>query len=114
MTVHKLHPPGLPDCWASRLQRASNEHDVVSAARDFLSELTFEEIKRLPEICRPFRIVDGQDVTWYAMTLLRHQFDASNKEHGLETRLATFFSEASVRLAQVTSPASLNADRESA
>ena len=111
MTVHRLHIPGLPECWASRLAAATNEHDVVVAARDFLSEFTFEEVKRLPEICRPFRIVDGQDITWYAMTLLRHKFDPANREHGLETRLTTFFSEASVRLAQVALPSE---DRESA
>ena len=114
MTVHQLHPHGLPECWATRLAHATSEHDAVAAARDFLSELTFEEIKRLPDICRPFRLVDGQDITWYAMTLLRHQFDAGNKEHGLETRLTTFFSEASVRLAQVTSPMVEQSDRESA
>lgn len=113
MTVHELHARRLPDCWANRLSAARTEADVVWVARDFLSELTFEEVKRLPEICRPFRIVDGQDVTWYAMTLLRHQFDAQNAEHRLETRLTMFFSEASVRLAQLSSP-HLAADRESA
>ena len=104
MTIHQLHTKGLPDSWAERLEEAQTEGEIVSLARYFVARFGPEELARLPERCRPARIVDSEDISEYAMTLVRCELEIQGPERGLLTRMATFFSAASLRLSEVSTP----------
>ena len=55
--------------WQGRLDEADTAHELASVARDFLATWTPEEIVQLPKSLRPWKIVDADDVTSYAIQL---------------------------------------------
>jgi hypothetical protein len=104
MTIHQLHIFGhypMPSTWQERLSGATTEAEVVSVARDYVAQFTPEEIGHLPEPCKPTKIVDGADVSEYALTLMRHHCDDGEGSTTPIHRLSAFFSNASVRLSEV-------------
>ena len=91
--------------WQERLNQAHTRQDVVRVARDYLVRMTPSEFRRLPEDCRPGKIVDGDDVCNYALALVQCSCSPANLgDSGLQ-RLAAFFTRATVRLAQISSVA---------
>lgn len=91
--------------WQGRLAAATNREDVVGVARDFLALVGPEEVAGMPADCRPGKLVDGDDVANYAVTLARRSCDPDCfNDHNLQ-RLAAFFGDALGRLSQLT-PAS--------
>lgn len=102
MTIHQIFSFGaypMPSTWQDRLAAASNEAEVVDVARDYVAQFTFEEIGHLPDVCKPEKIVDAQDVANYAVTLMTHHCDDGEGATSPIHRLAAFFSNASARLA---------------
>ena len=94
--------------WQNRLDAATSEAEVVSVARDFLATFSPYDLARLPEVSRPGKLVDGNDVGAYALTLVR-----SNCDDGIGTArclqmLSTFFSRASERISAVMATAGKN------
>jgi hypothetical protein len=88
--------------WAARVEGAASAHEVVDVARDFLAQLTPYEVHELPASCEPPpKIVDGDDVTAYALTLVRQDCEEDAAHAGLARKMADFFSHASGRLAQL-------------
>lgn len=85
--------------WQGRLNECVEPHEVVMAVKDYLALWTPEEIGALPEACRPGRIVDGDDVAGYALTLARAQCDGIDPQLD---KLAVFMTSAALRLAQIT------------
>jgi hypothetical protein len=91
--------------WQERLNRAHTRQDVVRVARDYLVRMTPVDLHRLPESCRPGKIVDGDDVSHYALTLVQCSCAPANLGDPDLQRLGAFFTRAAVRLAQITSVA---------
>ncbi|MGZ5037813.1 MAG: hypothetical protein ACXWG1_12935 [Usitatibacter sp.] len=87
--------------WQGRLEAAEEEREIVSIAREFLAQFTPEEIHRLPVQCRPRKLMDANDVTSYAFELVRHECGDDADTLALVHKLASFFSEASIRLSQL-------------
>lgn len=88
--------------WAARVEGATSSQEVVDVARDFIAQLTPYEVHSLPAQCMPPpKIVDADDVTAYALTLVRHDCADAAGEAGLAHKMADFFSHASGRLAQL-------------
>lgn len=88
--------------WAARVESAASAAEVVQVAREFLAQLTPYEVHALPASCMPPpKIVDGDDVTAYALALVRHDCAESSGEPNLAHKLADFFSHASGRLARL-------------
>ena len=88
--------------WAARVEGAFSAQEVLEVARDFLAQLTPYEVHALPPPCMPPpKLVDGDDVTAYALTLVRHDCAGDGGERVLAHKLADFFSHASGRLAQL-------------
>lgn len=85
--------------WQGQLDQADRPEAVLAVARDYLAQVSPEEIAQLPVDCRPQRLVDPEDVAGYAFQLGRRQSapDASEVLH----KLAAFFADASNRLSQV-------------
>ena len=90
--------------WQGRLAAATSREDVVTVARDFLALVGPEEVARMPVDCRPVKLVDGEDVANYAVTLTRRSCDPDCfRDHDLQ-RIAAFFGDALGRLSQLTPP----------
>ena len=88
--------------WAARVEGAGSAQEVVQVAREFLAQLTPYEVHALPAACMPPpKIVDADDVTAYAVGLVRHDCADSFGDPGLAHKLADFFSHASGRLARL-------------
>jgi hypothetical protein len=87
--------------WDAKLDAAQSEYGVVMIARDFAATLDPWEIASLPEACRPAKIIDANDVAFYAFLLMRHHAIDNPQAAAIIDRLATFFSTASIRLSQI-------------
>ena len=87
--------------WQDRLDDAGNVHDIVDIASDFLATRDRHERAALPEPCRPGKIFDADDVTSYAFQLMQNGCDGAADARPLLHRMTSFFSNASVRCAQI-------------
>ena len=89
--------------WLHVLDAANSEHEVVTAAREFLATWTPEEISRLPDACRPGKIGGGEDISELAFRLSNAHLDfaVAPRERHLLDRMMAFFVHAAARLAQV-------------
>lgn len=98
-----LHPRPRRDLasvgWEGRLDECADAHDVVQAVKDYLARWTPEEIAELPEQCRPGKLVDGDDVSVYALNLARAQCSGTSIEID---KLSAFMTSAAARLAQLS------------
>ena len=91
--------------WSQRLQATRSEVDVLAVARDFLATFSPYDLARLPEECRPGRLVDANDINDVAFVLVR----CNDQDDGQGTarcihRLTQFFTHASVRLSELLAP----------
>jgi hypothetical protein len=91
----------MPLSWQDRLDFASTGADVVVIARDFVAQFSEEEIEELPEVCRPGKFFDAGDVTAYSFLVVRHHRAGSAETAALIHKLASFSSNASIRLSQL-------------
>jgi len=91
--------------WQGQLDHATRPEAVLAVARDYLAQVSPEEIAQLPEDCRPQRLVDADDVATYALELARRQ--ASPDAPEILNKLAAFFSDASTRLSHILAETSV-------
>lgn len=91
----------MPLTWQDRIDAANDEAEVVGVVRDFLAQLSPQDISRLPAECRPGKMVDGEDVTSYGFTLMRRACSSSDPTSVTIHRLVALVSNACVRLAQI-------------
>ena len=88
--------------WPQRLKAAKTPAEIVGVARDFLATFSPYDFARLPEALRPGRLVDANDVSDFAFALVRHDHDDSRGTARCIHRLTQFFTNASVRLSEVS------------
>ncbi len=93
--------------WQGQLDHATRPEEVLAVARDYLAQVSPEEIAQLPEDCRPGRLVDADDVSDYAFELGRRQSAPDTPD--LLHKLAAFFADASTRISQILSESSQEA-----
>lgn len=99
--------------WQGQLDHATRPEAVLAVARDYLAQVSPEEIAQLPEDCRPQRLVDADDVATYALELAHRQASPNTPE--VLHKLAAFFSDASTRLSQILAETSVaDGDQEAA
>ena len=103
MSVHLFASKRLqsPPTRQAQLHGASSEAEVVTLAREFLASISPYDLARIPESCRPGKLVDADDITDYAFTLARHDRDGGEGAARCLRRLANFFSAASIQLAKI-------------
>ncbi len=89
----------VPRSWQGRLGEANSYSDVVAVARTFVATLSDGDIERLPAHCRPGKLDSREDVQNYARLLVGHHCAGDAATERLVSRLAEFFSAASIRLA---------------
>ena len=101
LPLYSSPPYPMSSTWQERLSSAVTEAQVVDVARDYVAQFTPEEIGRLPEPCKPTKMVDARDVAEYALALMRHHCDDGEEASTPIHRLSAFFSNASVRVSQL-------------
>lgn len=100
-----LHEPiSIPHAaavdWQRRLWLSRSSEAVIEVVREHVATLSREEFYSLPPACRPGRIDNAEDVARYAFYLVSER--CGPRESGSAVhRLASFFSAASTRLAQL-------------
>jgi hypothetical protein len=98
-----LDPMPKALAWFDLLAGASAPAEVVRIARDYLATWTPDEIAALPRDCRPPRSLKfPEEIVDYAFELVKAHCDADADDDGV-TRMATFFAEASWRVAAAMS-----------
>ena len=88
--------------WFDQLAATTSPEDVANVARDFIATWTPGEIAALPRALQPGSMKFPEEVVDYAFTLVRAHVDGGSPNDAL-TRMATFFSEASWRVAAAMS-----------
>lgn len=87
--------------WRERLRAAATEPEVVQVAAEYLESLDRVQLAMLPLRCRPRALRCAYDVSSYAFDLVGHYCDKSDAAARLVQSLATFFTDASIRLSEI-------------
>lgn len=92
--------PPVAVTWQEKVAATRSEGDLVRVANDYLAEWAPSELVLLPTDCRPGRIVDGEQIAFYAYSLIRRQCASEASSNHLN-RMAAFFSAAAHRQSQL-------------
>lgn len=95
--------------WQSRIRSARDDEAVVSVVVDYGAAWSPGDIACLPRNCWPGRVRDRDDVAAWAVQLAREELKVvgDTEGHVLLHCIAAVFSEAAVRLTQISIEASL-------
>ena len=97
----ETHP--RPVAWFDLLAAATTPAEVVRVARDYLATWTPDEIAALPRSCQPpGHLKFPEEIVDYAFGLVKTHCDGVDDHPGV-MRMATFFAEASWRVAAAMS-----------
>ena len=91
----------MPYDWQPRLNLATSPREVVQVAREYLAAWSSEDIARLPSRCRPVELECADDISAFALEVVRYDRSEDPQAAVLVHRLATFLSAATLRLSQV-------------
>jgi hypothetical protein len=100
MLTAPLSVPQAAVDWQQRLWLSRSSDAVVDLVREHVATLSRDELYSLPPTCRPVRIDSAEDVARYAFYLVSERCGSRQGSSELH-RLASFFSAASTRLAQL-------------
>lgn len=86
--------------WQQRLWLSRSTEAVIELVREHVATLSRDDFYSLPPTCRPVLIDNAEDVARYAFYLVSERCGSRQSTSALH-RLASFFSAASTRLAQL-------------
>ncbi|HXF79901.1 MAG TPA: hypothetical protein VN598_13615 [Usitatibacter sp.] len=98
--------------WQERLDICRTEREIVEVSRNYLASFDHFEISRLPDPCKPTRLVCGVDVSHYALALATQASDETDRNAELIHRLAAFFIQAHMKLARLGETTNDGEDRK--
>jgi hypothetical protein len=90
--------------WQQMLAIASTPDDVISAARDFVAGIDHVLLSKLPPACQPGKLLDAADIQSFAYELASHHCANNDPNAHTVEQLSAFFSQAAVRLSQLSAP----------
>ena len=88
--------------WQGRLNEASTTDEVAVVCREFLASMTPVALAELPASCTPKERIEVQDVSPYALSLIRQLGIGSRSSAPALHEVTTFFTKAALRLAMIT------------
>ena len=93
----------IPDRLDFRVNTAPSQAHVLSISRRYVEAWPTTELARLPEGCRPLRIVAAADIHYWALALRYADaaFQGAPRDAAAMKEMSTFFAHASTRLAQL-------------
>ena len=92
--------PPVSISWKERLQDAATAEQVLALTQDFLTTWSASDLASLPLAHRQIRVVEPDDIAFYAFELVREQCLNGDGNKELQ-QMAAFFGVASGRLAQL-------------
>src|SRR2546423_8447790 len=87
--------------WNTRLNAAATIDAVLWVVRDYLSQLSPEQIDELPLDCRPGRMASATEVSDYAFRLVTTECRSDATTALGVASIASFFASAAQRLAHI-------------
>jgi hypothetical protein len=84
--------------WKESLDEARNERQVLAIVREFAARLEPRDLAALPEQCRPGKFLEANDVSGFALDLMRTDFTHALPAAAVARELIAFFFHASQRL----------------
>jgi hypothetical protein len=98
--------PSTMTTWFAQIDRAKSVPETLSVARDYVASLSTRELGQLPEVCRPGRLKNEQDVEALHSCLVDTYRDSRATGEELDTlqRLTSFVVRLSIRLSELTAP----------
>ena len=92
----------MNDAWVDGIRKTSSIAELLDMARKYVASWDPSRIDALPVECRPGALVTSDDLSAYALTLVRHRISRQQpSEPGDIEELGDFFAAAAVRLAEV-------------
>ena len=92
----------MNDAWVDGVRKASSIAELLEMARKYVSTWDNARIQALPIDCRPGAIITSDDLSAYALALVRSRISkASPASAGDVEELGNFFAAAAVRLAEI-------------
>jgi hypothetical protein len=85
------------------LEEARTPHQVLTLTRDYLAALSARDLARVPERCRPERILDETDISGCSRRLTEEywQLRGTAADVGVLQEMWSFFLRASIQLARL-------------
>jgi len=100
MLSDPLSVPQAAVDWQQRLWLSRSTDAVIDLVREHVAALPRDDFYSLPPTCRPVHIDSAEDVARYAFYLVSERCGSRQCASAVH-RLASFFSAASTRLAQL-------------
>ena len=92
----------MGDTWNDCVKESVSVDEVLTLAQRYIASWDPESLARLPEDCLPTRLASYEDISAYAVTLVRRHFSLEGTPYGPElSRMSAFFTIASTRLAEI-------------
>ena len=89
--------------WHRDIEKADTAVQVIMLARDYLATLTPRDLARVPERCRPGRILNEADIAVWSRRLTEEywQLRGTAADVGVIQELWSFFLRASIHIARL-------------
>ena len=99
--------------WHRDLERTATTRQVVALTRDYFATLTPRDLARVPEGCRPSRIVDEEDIAFWSERLTEEYWHrhGTGADAGVVQELWSFFLRAAIHIARLRESADVAAVR---
>ncbi|HXS53286.1 MAG TPA: hypothetical protein VN782_12195 [Usitatibacter sp.] len=91
--------------WQELLDVAETEAKVIAIARNYLASIEPFEVARLPERCKPRKLLTAEDIGAFALDLVREHGEEMRDAAPLVHRMAAFFAHANLRLSHILTKA---------
>ena len=92
----------MSDAWTDSVRRSSSIGELLDMARKYVASWDAARIQALPPECRPVPIVTSDDLSAYALTLVRNRMSPEGEAgSGDVEQLGHFFTTAAMRLAEI-------------
>ena len=69
-----------PSLWHRLINEATTSDEVLRAVRDYVDSLTPQQLRHLPDDCRPGRIKADDDVAYWTVVLAHHNCNPASEE----------------------------------
>ena len=88
--------------WQGRLNEASTTDAVAGVCREYLVTVSSAALAELADSCQPPEPIAVQDISPYALKLIRQLGIGNRASAPVLHEITTFFTKAALRLAQIT------------
>ena len=92
----------MSDAWVDSVRKTASIGELLDMARKYIASWDAERLRALPPECRPGPMVSSDDLSAYALALVRNRISLPNgADRGDAEELGTFFVAAAARLAEI-------------